>query len=59
MAIFAQLEHETAERDNMPYRACEGIWNGGPVNYGFKASKITILNKSKKEKQVTVLEPIK
>jgi len=60
VAIFAQLERETTAervRDNMLDRAREGIWNGGPVNYGFKLSK-TKVTTNKKEKNMTVLEPV-
>ncbi|OPX89422.1 MAG: DNA-invertase hin [Pelotomaculum sp. PtaB.Bin104] len=60
VAIFAQLERETTAervRDNMLDRAREGIWNGGPVNYGFGLKKsVTIVNN--KEKNITALEPI-
>lgn len=45
IAVFAQLERETiAERvqDNMYGRFNLGIWNGGPVPYGFDKEKTTI-----------------
>ncbi|MCL6478147.1 MAG: recombinase family protein [Peptococcaceae bacterium] len=60
VAIFAQLERETTAervRDNMLDRARGGMWNGGPVNYGFSLKKTTtVINK--KEKEITTLEPI-
>jgi len=50
IAVFAQLERETTVervRDNMLGRARMGIWNGGPVPYGFTASKCTIDGKQR------------
>jgi len=50
IAVFAQLERETiAERvrDNMLDRARKGIWNGGPVPFGFELGKATINGKQR------------
>lgn len=45
IAVFAQLERETTAervRDNMLERARMGIWNGGPVPFGFLKKKTTL-----------------
>ena len=57
IAVFAQLERETTAervRDNMLDRFRLGIWNGGPIPFGFLGDKTTILVNGK-EKAVSVL----
>jgi len=59
IAVFAQLERETtAERvkDNMLDRACMGIWNGGPIPFGFRSEKSS-LQFNGKEKEFSLLVP--
>lgn len=57
IAVFAQLERETTAervRDNMLDRFRLGIWNGGPIPFGFTGDKTTI-QVNGKEKGVSVL----
>lgn len=57
IAVFAQLERETTAervRDNMLDRFRLGIWNGGPIPFGFLGAKTTIMVNGK-EKAVSVL----
>lgn len=57
IAVFAQLERETTAervRDNMLERFRMGIWNGGPIPFGFRGEKSSILVNGK-EKAVSVL----
>ena len=59
IAVFAQLERETTAervRDNMLDRFRMGIWNGGPIPFGFTSSK-TSLPVNGKAKSVSVLVP--
>ena len=53
IAVFAQLERETTAervRDNMIDRARMGIWNGGPIPFGFQSNKETTLVNGKEKK---------
>lgn len=57
IAVFAQLERETTAervRDNMLERARMGIWNGGPIPFGYRGDK-TKIQVNGKEKAVSVL----
>lgn len=59
IAVFAQLERETTAervRDNMLDRARMGIWNGGPIPYGFISEKST-MQVNGKEKEFSFLVP--
>lgn len=59
IAVFAQLERETTAervRDNMLDRARMGIWNGGPVPFGFVTEK-TEIEIGGKKKSFSVLTP--
>jgi len=59
VAILAQLERETTAdrvRDNMLDRFRLGIWNGGPVPFGFRTLKTRFMVNGN-EKTVSVLEP--
>lgn len=58
LAVFAQFERETTAqrvRDNMLDRARMGLWNGGPLPYGYTAVK-TEVSLGNKTKEVSVLE---
>jgi site-specific DNA recombinase len=58
LAVFAQFERETTAqrvRDNMLDRARMGLWNGGPLPYGYTTAR-TEVTLGGKTKEVSVLE---
>ena len=58
LAVFAQFERETTAqrvRDNMMDRARMGLWNGGPVPYGYVVAK-TEVSLGNRTREASVLE---